>query len=53
MGHRMKVTDSSKEIAFDERAITKVIFDSDTPPRLECTRNGLRAVVASLWKNAI
>ena len=31
MGYRMKVTGLSNEIAVDERAITKVVFDSDTP----------------------
>ena len=31
MGHRMKVTGLSNEIKMDEKAITKVIFGSDTP----------------------
>lgn len=31
MGHRVKITGSSSTISMDERAITKVEFDSDTP----------------------
>jgi len=31
MGFRLNVTGLSNEIAIDERAITKVVFDSDTP----------------------
>jgi hypothetical protein len=31
MGHRMKVKGLTTEITLDERAITRVTFDSDTP----------------------
>lgn len=31
MGHRLKVTGSAGEVSMDERAITKVTFDCDTP----------------------
>lgn len=31
MGHRLKITGSSATVSMDERAITQVVFDSDTP----------------------
>lgn len=31
MGHRLKIVGNSETVVMDERAITKVIFNSDTP----------------------